>query len=129
MDRVRYMNSGEGDVWDDTGDRPPKHGDTWGRWRLNGEGGYWSLDIGSYYIRLDHILTNAAMNDWLFQLAGKSWVTPEDLGHLVLAFNEIFMPQANLCSMGTDKKLKPTYINMTLGMPKDTGVDSPSEEE
>ncbi len=77
----------------------PRHGDYWGRWKLNGAGDRWSLDIQHYYILLDEIHTNAEMNDWIFQLAGKTWVTAEDLGNLVLAFEDIFEPQANLCGM------------------------------
>jgi len=37
------------------------------------------------------------------QVAGKTWATPGVLGTLVMALNDIFRPQANLCSFGTQK--------------------------
>jgi hypothetical protein len=104
----------------------PRHGDYWGRWKLNGAGDRWSLDIQHYYILLDEIHTNAEMNDWIFQLAGKTWVTAEDLGNLVLAFEDIFEPQANLCGMGMDNKLPPNFITATLGKPN---APEPEESE
>src|SRR5438105_423087 len=98
MDRVKYMREGETSAGVSTivsaaevlDWKAPAHGDKWGRWKLNGHGGHWSLDLEHYYITLNDITTNARMNDWIFQMAGKTWVTPEDLGNLVLALDDIF---------------------------------------
>lgn len=131
MDRVKHMR-GQNDsgtvrtaleVLDELGkEKPPKHGDYWGRWKLNGNGEFWSLDIGDYWIRLDDITSNAQMNDWIFQLANKTWITPDDLGNLVFAFEDIFSPQSTLCGEGVDKQLDPKYVNKVLGEPVGDGV-------
>jgi hypothetical protein len=140
MDRVKYMRGGSSgnsngvslgaDTLDALNSQPPKHGDNWGRWKLNGHGDHWSLDLGSYWISLQNITSNAQMNDWIFQLASKTWVTAEDLGNLVLAFEDIFSPQATLCGMGVDKPLPSDYVTGTLGKPLGEGPaekDSASE--
>lgn len=138
MDRVKYMR-GESDTEHgvrllsdvlDTleSEQAPKHGDNWGRWKLNGHGNNWTLDLEHYYIRLDRITSNAQMNDWIFQMAGKTWVTPEDLGNLVLAFDDIFSPQATLCGEGKDKTLKPDYVNGVLGEPLGDVAEAEDQE-
>src|SRR5260370_39898028 len=75
---------------------PPKHGDTWGKWKLNGYGGPWTLDYARRDgVNFNAITTNAAMNDWTFQLAQKTWGTAEDLRNLSLTFQDIFVPRAH----------------------------------
>lgn len=130
MDRVKYMHRSTNILED----RPPRHGDNWGRWTLNGRGTFWSLDIQHYYIDLNGITSNAQMNDWIFQLAGKTWVTPDDLGNLVLAFDDIFTPQSTMCGQGIDQRLPPNWVNGNLGEPlgeaeDDEEIQSESEEE
>ena len=48
--------------------------------------------------------SSAQVLDWIFQMAGKSWVASQDLGDLVHALEDLIDPQANLCSFGTDKQ-------------------------
>jgi hypothetical protein len=118
MDRVQYMRSNnELDTLEALERTPPKHGDTWGRWTLSGNGDHWSLDLQSYSVSLNGITSNAEMNDWIFQLVNKLWVATDDLGNLVLAFQDIFSPQATLCGMGQDKRLQLDYVNGVLGKP------------
>jgi hypothetical protein len=78
--------------------------------------GPWELDTEDlilahgedYWIDLQRISTSAEMLDWICQLAQKSWVTPTALGYLVLAFEDIFDPQANLCGSGKSKTINAT---------------------
>jgi len=77
----------------------------------------WSLDLQSYSVSLNDITSNAEMNDWIFQLVEKTWVTTDDLGNLLLAFHDIFSPQATLCGMGRDKRVPRDYVNGVLGKP------------
>ena len=58
--------------------------------------------VPQYEIDLNRCRTSAMVLDWIMQVAGKSWVTKEMLGDLVLAFNQILRPQANLCSIGEE---------------------------
>lgn len=125
MDRVKYMHRNT-DVLED---RPPRHGDNWGRWTLNGKGAYWSLDIKHYYINLNGVTTNAQMNDWIFQLAGKTWIMAEDLGNLIWAFDDIFSPQATMCGSGADHRLPPNWVNGNLGEPLGETEDEQGESQ
>jgi hypothetical protein len=76
---------------------------TWGRWLLCTD----TLELvyeerpgrAKYFIDLERMNTSAAMLDWIFQLCRKRWVTPTDAGNLVRALQDIFNPQARLCSL------------------------------
>jgi hypothetical protein len=46
------------------------------------------------------------MLDWVFQIQGKGWATLEVMFDLLRAFNDLFRPQANLCSGGGNKVIK-----------------------
>ena len=135
MDRVKYMHREIGGIGslsemvdEVVNEQRPKHGDNWGRWKLNGYGGSWSVDLEGYCIRLDDITSNAKMNDWIFQMAGKSWVTADDLGNLIYAFDDLFSPQEHLCGSGVDKQIKPGYVNRVLGKPFEGDEPEPEDE-
>jgi hypothetical protein len=84
----------------------PLHGDTWGDWKFDGE--FLVLhdaDGNDYEINLLDFKTSAGVLDWIFQMAGKTWVTPLQLGNLIQAIDDIFGPQATLCSGGNDRTL------------------------
>ncbi len=53
-----------------------------------------------YEVNLDQCDTSAGVLDWIAQLAGKTWVTNDDLGDLVRALDEILDFQASLCGGG-----------------------------
>jgi len=57
-----------------------------------------------YEIDLERVSSCAEMLDWIFQIAGKTWGTPMNLGHLVRALDDIFHPQETLCSGGAAKQ-------------------------
>ena len=76
----------------------------WGRWELEEE----TLELvwryrpgqklaGDYEIDLERCRNAVDMLDWLAQLAGKAWCSPEDLGHLLLALDELFDLQGTVC--------------------------------
>jgi len=58
-----------------------------------------------YDIDLEDCCTSAKTLDWTSQLCGKTWMTPEDIGYLVQALDDLLGPQANLCSFDADKQL------------------------
>lgn len=76
----------------------------WGPWHLdtntleliytNNQGG------SRYFVDLERMNTSAAVLDWIFQLQKKSWTSVDDIGHLIAALQDIFDPQARLCSFG-----------------------------
>lgn len=59
-----------------------------------------TLDIGYYAVDLETCRTAAETLDWIFQVAGKMWASPEVLGNLILALDELLAPQSTLCSFG-----------------------------
>ena len=72
-------------------------GYNWGRWQYN-QGNLTLKYIDPeqapegafhYYVNLDECGTSADILDWVVQIAEKEWASPEDIGHLVLALNEL----------------------------------------
>lgn len=59
---------------------------SWGAWKLFDEG--LEHEFCGYFILFDRINGPQDMSDWLRQLAGKSWITAEDLGSFVLAVRD-----------------------------------------
>jgi len=80
-------------------------GRQWGEWRLQAEN--LTLQHPHYEIDLENISDSAKMLDWIFQLEHKTWATEKVLADLLSAFDDIFKPQANLCSMGGSKTIEP----------------------
>jgi hypothetical protein len=86
----------------------------WGPWTLNlGEMRLeyskkfaHSDKIQRYGIDLDRCNNSSQILDWIAQLSQKQWLSNEDLGHLVRAFDEIFNTlQSHVCGCGKDKKV------------------------
>ena len=93
-------------------ERRPAHGQRWGRWQLdtsnfvlhvlNDEGVY-----PIYEIDLDRINSPAQLLDWIFQIAGKAWITAADIGDFVRAIDAIFDDvQGKFCPWGQPRYLK-----------------------
>ena len=91
----------------------------WGRWHLRVrslELAYQTGERTLYLVDLERCGTAAQMLDWIFQLRGKTWCSPTDIGHLADAFRDILDPQANLCSFGAAKALDPVpYLRRRYG--------------
>jgi hypothetical protein len=70
-----------------------------------------SIDIfpgqrGGYDINLERCLTPAQALDWIFQVSGKAWMTPDLLSLVLLAFEITLDPQARLCSFGRPSQIR-----------------------
>jgi hypothetical protein len=83
--------------------QPLEDGHKWGEWRLHGR--LLVHDDPYYDIPLDEIETSGQMLDWVIQLSQKNWLSKEQVGYLVEAFDEIFHPQRNLCGFGAEERI------------------------
>jgi hypothetical protein len=79
----------------------------WGRWKYNPAthcleivkhvGGH----IFSYEVDLNRCNTGAKLLDWIYQVQGKSDISPDDVADLIYAVDDILdVVQSKLCSMG-----------------------------
>jgi len=94
----------------------PEHGQSWGPWSLDKNRLVLENKRWKYEIYLERINCSAEMLDWIFQISNKGAYSAEDVGHLVRAFGDIFLPQANLCSSGKDKPFdSPEYLKTLFG--------------
>lgn len=97
------------DVVDLLAEPEPPIPDRWGNWVLNRrlltltttDGGY------AYEIDLEDITDSAQMLDWIFQIHNKTWNNGQTVSDLVRAFEDLFSPQANLCSFGKNRTINP----------------------
>jgi hypothetical protein len=111
---------------------PLFHGRHWGEWTLDAERLCLVYDgkpvdrgdgsgitegverylafVGKYEIDIEHVSSSAAMLDWIYQINKKAWANARVVKDLLSAFQDIFDPQANLCSAslggGTGKSIK-----------------------
>jgi hypothetical protein len=69
--------------------------------------------LGAYEVDVERIRCSSGMLDWIFQINGKSWADARVVKDLVNAFDDIFHPQANLCSGGCSGGIG----NMTIKNP------------
>jgi len=96
----------------------PADEDRWGKWRFDAR----LLDLvfeengrEQYAIDLKDMNSSAQMMDWIFQVNMKSWATREDIGNLIQALDDLFRPQASLCSGGADKRMNAEeYLRMRM---------------
>lgn len=56
-----------------------------------------------YEIDLGGITSSAACLDWIFQLHGKTWMSPQDCSDLIETLRVLVNPQATLCSCGIER--------------------------
>lgn len=57
----------------------------------------------SYEVDLDQARTSAELLDWVFQLHGKTWVTPTVIHDFLTIVDRLLRPQATLCSCGVER--------------------------
>jgi hypothetical protein len=55
-----------------------------------------------YEVDLEQCTTSAEMLDWICRVAGTDWATPDTVGNLAMAFNELLRPQSTVCTMGVE---------------------------
>jgi hypothetical protein len=82
----------------------------WGGWSLHGD----HLFYGDYCFELDDTGSSASVLDMIMQIAMKKWATDECLAGLVHALDDIFHPQATLCSCGADKRMTAKQVKARL---------------
>ena len=79
----------------------------WGVWQLDKTS--WTLlhtrDDHPFQVELGSINTTGQMLDSIFEVSQKSWVTREDVGHLVGALDDLFDPGQNLCPGGATRTI------------------------
>jgi len=76
----------------------------WGPWKYDPKDHTLEHQRTGYWIALSDVTTSAHMLDWIFQLHGKTWGREDQtVLHLLDAFNDLFHPQATLCSWGKEK--------------------------
>lgn len=63
-----------------------------------------------YYVDLEQCTTSAQLLDRIFQIAGKTWVSPTLMGLIIKALDTCLYPQATLCSCGMDSTIEPSEI-------------------
>src|SRR5688500_12347552 len=79
----------------------------WGSWKFDASQFELVHDSGCVHIDLERCNSSAEVLDVIAQQAGKSreCLPAEDIGDLVIAFNELLRLQANVCSCGRDKRV------------------------
>ncbi len=105
------------ELLEDYAEVPLFHGRQWGDWQLDTERltlDYKPDGVWRYEIDLERVRDSASLLDWIFQIAGKSWATPKVTRDLLRALDDIFEPQANLCSVGMGKKISPSFVAKRL---------------
>ena len=75
----------------------PRNPDLWGGWGANFKRGTLYHAAEDYEIDLDECLTAGGVLDWLMQVAGKTWATPEVLAGLVHLVDRLVDPQGTVC--------------------------------
>jgi hypothetical protein len=101
----------------------PRRRHEWGPWRLDPTTRVlYPVWPYRYEVDLDTCTTSAEVLDWILQIAGKAWASPEHGGldpthnpdgwtedqiiaGLVRALDDVLHPQAHLCSSGQSKRL------------------------
>jgi hypothetical protein len=83
----------------------------WGRWTYNPANHCLEIVkyIGSskfpYEVDLDRCNKSSKLLDWIYQVQGKTWISPDDVADLVYAVDDILDGvQSQLCSFGTNKE-------------------------
>lgn len=83
----------------------------WGDWSLdtNTRQLVYNDDEGNNYeVNVDEFTSSAPVLDWIFQLQGKTWMTPQGMGDMLAAIDGIFHVQSSFCSGGQDHKIDAT---------------------
>src|SRR2546425_321982 len=86
-----------------------RHGDRWGDWELDAKRlclVFQGVGHPGYEVNIEEIRDSAGMLDWLSQIQGKAWATPQVRADLHDALDDLFDPQANLCSDGRAKQIE-----------------------
>ena len=72
-------------------------------WRFDANALTLTYRDNSYQVDLETCRTSAEPTDWIFAVAGKGWISTEDIGFLVQDLEALLMPLGTLCSLGKEK--------------------------
>lgn len=88
----------------------------WGGWEIDTDRAVISHPDFRYDIPLDQTLSGAAVANWAFQIAGKTWGTEEIVGGLVKALYDFWggSAQAVLAPGGQNREADFTMLNVRL---------------
>ena len=77
----------------------------WGHWKLDRDRRAIYYDgPHDYWFSLGQMNSSTEVLDWIAELHDQSWATPEDVGNLVAALDDIFDLQNNLCGCGIEHR-------------------------
>ncbi len=85
----------------------------WGPWRYDKKVAVlvWEQEKGDRYeVDLERCVDAGSTLDWIAQAATKGDATPEVIGNLVLALDELFHLQATTCGSGQNRKFDPLEV-------------------
>lgn len=81
----------------------------WGPWRLKAS--TYVLELpGRYEVDLERCLDSAEVLDYLAQVAGKRWATPEVVAGLLVALDDVLQVQAHLCPFGVGARITASSV-------------------
>jgi hypothetical protein len=77
----------------------------WGKWKLDRDRRSIYYDgPHEYWFSLGQMNNSAEVLDWIVHLHDEKWATPEDIGNLVAALDDIFDLQNNVCGCGIEHR-------------------------
>jgi hypothetical protein len=77
----------------------------WGKWKLDRDSRTIYYDgRHEYWFSLAQMNNSAEVLDWIVHLHDEKWATPEDIGNLVAALDDIFDLQNNICGCGIEHR-------------------------
>lgn len=97
-----------------------RHAQRWGDWHLDAERltlDYKPDGVWRYELDLERVWDSASLLDWIFQVNGHSFHLqwPSNvMQDLMDALDDIFYPQTNLCSHGSNKELPAGFLRQHI---------------
>jgi hypothetical protein len=77
----------------------------WGHWKLDRDRRAIYYDgPHNFWFSLGQMNNSAEVLDWIVQLREQKWATPEDVGNLVAALDDIFDLQNSMCGCGIEHR-------------------------
>ena len=77
----------------------------WGNWKLDrARRAIYYDGSPEHWFPLTQMNNSTEVLDWVVQLHEKKWATPEDIGNLVAALDDIFDLQNNMCGCGIEHR-------------------------
>jgi len=78
--------------------------ESWGKWKLDRDRRVIYYEGRDYWFSLGQMNNSAEVLDWIVHLREQTWATPEDVGNLVAALDDIFDLQNSMCGCGIEHR-------------------------